>query len=157
MTMASTFPSKGVGYPAARLAVRRLGTRRVGGLGPGGEVGGGVAVPVCDQAAGVAAKDALGQSQVLVDPPAPRAGLGGCKPSVRHHQLGAEPCRLVAELAGELSPSGVSDGAGQVAVGQQIGHGEVFQAQPIVGLDELAGNLMEECLPHIDDADMLPR
>jgi hypothetical protein len=40
-------------------------------------------------------------------------------------------------LAGELSPSGVSDGAGQVPVGQKIGHGEVFQAQPIVGLDEL--------------------
>jgi hypothetical protein len=44
MTMASAFPSKGVGCPAARFAVRGLGTRRVGGLGPGGEVGGGVAV-----------------------------------------------------------------------------------------------------------------
>ena len=57
MTMASAFPSKGVGCPAARFAVRGLGTRRVGGLGPGGEVGGGVAVPVCDQAAGITAED----------------------------------------------------------------------------------------------------
>jgi len=73
------------------------------------------------------------------------------------HYLHAEPCRLVAELAGELSPSGVSDGAGQVPVGQKIGHGEVFQAQPIVGLDELAGNPMEECLPHIGDAGVPPR
>jgi hypothetical protein len=82
MTMASAFPSKGVGCPAARFAVRGLGTRRVGGLGPGGEVGGGVAVPVCDQAAGIAAEDAFGQAQLLVDPPALRTGLGGWKPSV---------------------------------------------------------------------------
>jgi hypothetical protein len=67
VTMASAFPSKGVGYPAARLAVRNLG---VEALGPGGEIGGGIAVPVCDQAAGVAAKDAFGQSQLLMDLPA---------------------------------------------------------------------------------------
>jgi hypothetical protein len=60
-------------------------------------------------------------------------------------------------LAGELSPSGVSDGAGQVSVADKIGHGKVFQAQPVVGLDKLAGNLVEERLPHIQDAGMLPR
>jgi hypothetical protein len=41
--MASAFPSRGVGDPAARLAVRDLG---MGALGPGGEVGSGIAVAV---------------------------------------------------------------------------------------------------------------
>jgi len=43
-SMASAFPSRGVSCPAARLAVRGLGCRHTGGLGPGGEVRGGVAV-----------------------------------------------------------------------------------------------------------------
>jgi len=46
---------------------------------------------------------------------------------------------------------------GQKPILQKIRHGEVFQAQPVVGLDELAGNPMEEGSPHITDAGVLPR
>jgi hypothetical protein len=47
--MASAFPSRGMSNPAACLAVRDLGGLDGGYLGPGGEIGGGVAVPVHDQ------------------------------------------------------------------------------------------------------------
>jgi len=43
---ASAFPSKGVGDPAARLAVRELSMLP---LGPSGEIGGGVAIPIHGQ------------------------------------------------------------------------------------------------------------
>ena len=95
--MASAFPSRGVDDPAARLAVRNLGMKM---LGPGGEVHGGVAVPVEGKSAAVAAEDPLGQPHVLLDRAAPRAGLGGGEPAVTDDQLGSEPCCLVTEVAG---------------------------------------------------------
>jgi hypothetical protein len=42
-----------------------------------------------------------------------------------------------------------------VLVADEVGDGEVFQAQPVVGLDELAGDLMEEASTHVGDAGML--
>src|SRR4029450_7802237 len=106
--MASAFPSRGVGCPAARLAVRGLGMVV---LGPGGEVDSGVLVAVDGHPARVAAKDPLGQPHPLFYRSATRAGLGGREPAVTDDQLGAEPGRLVGELAGELGPGGISDGA----------------------------------------------
>ena len=67
MAMASAFPSRGVGCPAARLADRGPGE---GTIGPGGEVYGGVMVAVCDQAASLTAENAFGQAYLL-DRPAP--------------------------------------------------------------------------------------
>src|SRR5829696_3120848 len=105
---ASAFPSRGVGCPAARLAVRGLG---MVALGPGGEVDGGVAVPVHNQPTAAAVEHPLGQPHLLLDRSTPRAGLGGREPAVAGDQLSPEPGRLVAELAGELGPGGISDGA----------------------------------------------
>jgi hypothetical protein len=45
---------------------------------------------------------------------------------------------------GALGPGGVANGAGQAPVGHEVGDGEVFQREPVVGLDELAGDLVEE-------------
>ena len=53
------------------------------------------------------------------------------------------PRLLVGELPGEFRPAGITDRAGEVAVADQVGDGEVLQAQPVVGLDELAGDLMQ--------------
>jgi hypothetical protein len=136
------------------LAVRGLG---VVALGPGGEVGGGVAVPVDDQPTAATVELPLGQPHLLLDQPAARAGLGGWEPAVTGDQLGPEPGRLVAKLAGEFGPGGVTDGAGQVPVGHEVGDGEVFQTEPVVGLDELAGNRVEEASTDIGDAGVLPR
>jgi hypothetical protein len=60
-------------------------------------------------------------------------------------------------LAGELSPGCVADGTGQVPVAEEIGDGEVFQAEPIVGLDKLSGNLVQIVLTDIGDASVLSR
>jgi len=151
--MASAFPSRGVDDPAARLAVRSLG---MGTLGPGGEVGGGVAVAVDDQAAAGTAKDPLGQPHLSSDIAAHRANLGGCKPAVADDQLGAEPRCLVGELAGELGPGDITDGTGQTPVGDEVGNGEVFQTEPVVGLDELAGDLVEKVSTDVGDVGVLP-
>src|SRR6266511_5329268 len=135
--MASAFPSRGVGHPAARLAVRGLG---VVALGPGGEVRGGVAVAVDGQAAAVAAEGPLGQPHLLLDRSTPRARLGGWEPAVAEDQFSPEPHRLVAELADEFGPDSITDGAGQVPVGHEVSNNKIFQAKPIVSLDELAGD-----------------
>src|SRR5215216_4683889 len=66
---ASAFPSRGIGDLAARLAVQGPGT-----LGPGGEIGGGVAVSVHDEAASIAVEHPLGQLHSHLDGAAPRAG-----------------------------------------------------------------------------------
>jgi hypothetical protein len=137
--MAIAVPSRGVADPAARLAVRDPGMML---LGPGGEVRGGVAVPVHHQPATVAAKGPLGQPHSLLEGPAARTTLGRWEPAVGDQHLPAPPHLLVVELAGELRPAGIGDGAGQVLVADEVGDGEVFQAQPVVGLDEPAGDLM---------------
>ena len=67
----------------------------------------------------------------------------------------AEPGRLVAELAGKLGPGGVADGTGQVPVADEVGDGKVFQTEPVVSLDELAGDLMEEASADVGDAGVL--
>jgi hypothetical protein len=42
-----------------------------------------------------------------------------------------------------------------VLVAHEVGDGEVFQAQAVVGLDELAGDLVEEASTGIGDAGVL--
>jgi hypothetical protein len=59
-------------------------------------------------------------------------------------------------LPGQLGPGGVTDGAGESSVAEQVGDGEVFQAKPIVGLDELAGDLVQEVPAHVGDARVFP-
>src|SRR4029453_16734836 len=152
--MASAFPSGGVGCPAARLAVRNPG---MVALGPGGEIRGGVAVPVDGQSAGSAAEHPLRQPHRLLDQPTSRAGPGGWEPTVTDDQLRPEPGRLVADLAGKLGPAGIKDRAGQVFVAKEVGDGEVLQAEPVGGLDELAGDIMKKATPDVGDTGMLAR
>jgi len=59
------------------------------------------------------------------------------------------PC---SELTGKLGPGGVADGTGKVPVAEEVGDGEVFQAEPVVGFDKLVGDLVQEALTHIGDA-----
>ena len=153
--MASAFPSRSVGHPAACSVGRSLGCSHAGGLGPGGEVGGRIAVPICDKPTPVAAEHPLVSPHCRCDPPTPRAGTGGWHPAVTEDQFSPEPDRFVAELPGQLGPGGVTDGASELSVAEQVGDGKVFQAKPIVGLDELAGNLVQEASTDVGDAGML--
>jgi hypothetical protein len=39
-----------------------------------------------------------------------------------------------------------------VLVADEVGDGEIFQAQPVVCLDELAGNLVQEASTNVGDS-----
>jgi hypothetical protein len=130
---ADASPSMGIGNPAARLAVRGLGK-----LGPAGKVRGRVAVPIHRKPAPRALKCSLRQTHPRADPPAPRTGSGRCEPAVTGHQLGTKPRSLVAELAAEFRPGGVTYSAGETLVACEVGNSKVFNGQPGVGLGKLA-------------------
>jgi hypothetical protein len=115
------------------LAVRGSGTRS-----PDCEVRGGVAIPVYDEAAPVAAEDPLGKRQALVDHLATGAGPGRGEPAITDYQLATEPVGFIAELAGKLRPAGVSDGPGKVLALDEVRNSEVLYGKPAVGLGELA-------------------
>ena len=63
--------------------------------------------------------------------------------------------RFVADLASELGPGGIADGTGHVLVADKVGDGKVFQTQPVVSLDELTGDLMQEASANPADAGMV--
>src|ERR687883_1569582 len=84
--MVSAHPSGGMSDPAACLAVRGLGDLELGILGPGGEIGGCVAVPVNDQPATTTTKDSCPQRHSLRDPTTGEAGLGRGEPAIADHQ-----------------------------------------------------------------------
>src|SRR4029453_92904 len=84
-------------------------------------------------------------------PPTLRAGPGGWHPAVTDDQFSAVPNRFVAELPRQLGPSGVTDGAGELSVAEQVGDGEVLQAKPFVGLDELRGDIVQQAPAHVGE------
>jgi hypothetical protein len=43
---------------------------------------------------------------------------------------------------GALGPGDIADGTGQTPASDEVGDGEVFQTEPVVGLDQLAGDLV---------------
>src|SRR3954466_5714975 len=102
------------GCRAARGAGPDLGHARAEPecvLAPGGEVGGGVDVPVGHMAAGVvvAAVGALGEGELGSHRTARRARLRARKPSVRYDALPTVAGRLVLQLPGQLSPALITD------------------------------------------------
>src|SRR3954449_12823121 len=110
------------GCRAARVAVPDLGHARAEPecvLAPGGEVGGGVDVPVGPVAAGVvaAAVGALGEGELGSHRTTRRARLGGGEPAVRDDALPAGAGRLVPQLAGQLGPALIADRRRECAVG----------------------------------------
>jgi len=42
-----------------------------------------------------------------------------------------------------------------MSVSEEVGDGEVLQAEPVVGLDELVGDLVQEASTHVGDAGVL--
>jgi hypothetical protein len=64
---------------------------------------------------------------------------------------------LVLDEPGELSPPGIGDRAGQAVVGQHPGHIQVLDDDPVVGLDQLVGHLVQEVSPNIGDVVVMSR
>jgi hypothetical protein len=152
--MASAFPSKGVVYPAARLAVRGLD---VVALGPSSEVRGRVAVPVNRKAAAVASVGSLCQPHGSLDCAASHAGGSRREPAVAEDQFASSPFDLVTKLATELCPGGVTNRSSDMSALDKVGDGEVLKGQPAVGLSKVTGHLVEEVLPYSSDPGVLSR
>jgi hypothetical protein len=113
-------------------------------LGPGGEVGGGVAIPVNDELAGTAVKGPLRQLHPLLLGSTPRAGPTRGVPAVTNHEVCAEPSGFIPELTGKFRPCGVADGPSKAVVADEVVDGKVLDSQPGVVLDQLARDLVEE-------------
>jgi len=64
---------------------------------------------------------------------------------------------FVAQQAGELGPASVANGSGQAAVGQHPGHVEVLDDEPVVGLDQRVGDLVQEMAPNVGDMAVMTR
>jgi hypothetical protein len=124
-------------------------------LGPGGEVGRGVAVSVHHESTGIAVKDPLGQRHPLSEPSTLRAGPARREPAVANDQLRAKPFGFVGELTCELRPCGVRDSAGKAVVAVEIVDGEILDGQPGVVLDQLTRDFMEEILASVGNPDVL--
>src|SRR6266702_1015515 len=77
------------------LVYRRPATRGGRAVGQGGQVAGGVEIPVHDQAAPLAPEHPLGQAQLGFHRAATRAGLRGRVEPVGGHQPPAVPCGLL--------------------------------------------------------------
>ncbi|KLO27800.1 hypothetical protein ABW16_14505 [Mycolicibacter heraklionensis] len=60
------------------------------------------------------------------------------------------------QLAGELSPARVSDSAGESAIGQHPRGVQIFDDEPVVGLDQLVGDPVEEMLANVRSAVVMP-
>ena len=96
-------------------------------LGPGGEVGGGVAIPVDDELAGIAVKGPLRQLHPLLLGSTPRAGPTRGVPAVTNHEVCAEPSGFIPELTGKFRPCGVADGPSKAVVADEVVDGKVLE------------------------------
>ena len=112
-------------------------------LAPGGEVCGGVDVPVSGLGAHVAAVGAFGQGQFGFHCTTGRARLTRREPPIGRHAGATMSDALVAKLAGKLAPALVAGGLGQVVVAHQVRGGDGFHNDDTVGLGQLGGELVE--------------
>lgn len=63
---------------------------------------------------------------------------------------------FVSKHPSGLRPAGIGDGPGEAAVGQHSLDVEVVDDEPVVGLDQLVGYLVQEMAAHIGDTVMMP-
>jgi hypothetical protein len=121
---------------------------------PLGEVDRSVEVTV-DRMPACAGEDAIGQLQVGIAATADRAELARRVPAVGSFNFAAAPGVFVAQLAGEFGPGRVTDGLSEPMVSQHPGHVEVFEDEPVVGLDQRVGDLMQEVAADVGDTVMV--
>jgi hypothetical protein len=115
------------------------------------DVLGGVDVPVVPGAAGRAAPVPGGQAQVREQVPTRRAGLGRRVPAADHDQVAAIPLALVLQLAAELAPAAVRDGAGQMPVADHAANVEVFDDDGVGRADQAGAGAVQEVSPRVAD------
>ncbi len=65
--------------------------------------------------------------------------------------MAAPPGLLVAQQPGELCPPGIGDRPGNAMVGQHPSNVQIFDDEPVVGLDQRVGDLVQEVPPNVSD------
>src|SRR6185312_6527405 len=83
--------------------------------------------------------------------PARRASLARRKPAVNDDELPSVPLTLVRQLAAELGPTAVRDGAGQLSVTDQAGDVQVLDDDCVGGADKPGASPMQEVAPRVAD------
>src|SRR5690625_991456 len=104
-----------------------------------------------------AAEYPLGEAQVGAAITADRAELALGIPAVGFYDLAAAPGLFVVQLAVELGPAGIGDGAGQPVIAQHPVHMQVLDDEAVVSLDQLVAHLVCEMSAHIGDTAVIPR
>jgi hypothetical protein len=130
---------------------------------PGGEVRGGVDVPIADQAARVAAVGALGEGELGSHRTARRARLRGREPAVRDEELPAVAGRFMRELPGEFRPTLVANRGGEVPVEHHVSRRKVLDDHDPMVADERGGEAVQRigaprsrsCMGHAEAGDSL--
>lgn len=92
---------------------------------------------------------------LLVLVPTAAAQLAAGEEGPYLHQGLMLPGRLVLELAGQLTPRGVSNGLGQLVIFEHAAYIETLHADDIVVPDQLCGELMQVVLPAVGNVLML--
>jgi hypothetical protein len=100
-------------------------------------------------------EDAIRQCQLEVAGTADRAELAGGVPAVDNLDCTAPPSLFVAQLAGELAPARIADGLREPAVSHHASHVEILDNQPVVGLNQRVGYLMQEMTADVGDTAMM--
>jgi hypothetical protein len=100
-------------------------------------------------------KGALRQPHLSLDLPTPPTGPRRGEPAVTKHQFAIQPGGLVTELATEVGPGGIPNGAGKAGVADESRDIEILDHQLGVGLGELARDLVQEAPALIGDAGVL--
>jgi len=125
------------------------------GLAPTGQVDRGVGVAVSGMST-AAGEYPIGQRQIAVDVTAGRAQLARRIPTLSREELAAAPGLFVAQQPGELGPTRIGNSAGQTMVARHPRYVQVFDDEPVVGLDQLIGHPVQEMPAHVGDVMVVP-
>ena len=106
---------------------------------PSGEIHRGIEISVRHIAA--TGRLPVGEPQIVVDDTALQAQRRWV-PAVSDHDPAVPPLLLVAQLPSELGLARIRDRLSQVVFAQHAGHVEVFDDEPVVGLDQRIGHLV---------------
>jgi hypothetical protein len=93
-------------------------------------------------------------SSKLREPQIEQSWLEGV-PAVDNLDCTAPPSLFVAQLAGELAPARIADGLREPAVSHHASHVEILDNQPVVGLNQRVGYLMQEMTADVGDTAMM--
>jgi len=139
----------------SRTRNRVLATNAVTLLTPGCKIDGGIEVAVKAMSVRTG-EESIRQCQFVVACLAYRTYPARWIPAIRHCNHAVTPSLLVVDQPGELPPSGIRNSSGESVVRHHAGDVQIFEDEPVVGLDQLAGDLVKEMPANVADTMVMP-